>query len=176
MATYRKIGSSWNRPKRQKGTNLIEVMVALAILSIGLLGLAMMQLEGMRHNSDSYLRTQATFLASDIIERMRANVAGAASYHLSAGAVPATPTGTCVATYCDHTQLAAYDLYWWYNEVNTTLPQGFQASVSATNGTQYVVTLKWLEQIGKKDQTSSNQSQRNQHISEMVSQTWAGNL
>jgi type IV pilus assembly protein PilV len=175
MPTQHNIGASWNQPARQGGTNLIEVMVALAILSIGLLGLAMMQLEGMRHNTDSYLRTQATFLASDIIERMRANTTAAASYHLSAGSVPATPSKNCEGNTCTSTELAAYDLDNWYKQVKGTLPQ-FQASISGVSGTQYVVTLKWLEQIGKKDQSSSNTSQQNQHASETVTQSWTVNL
>src|SRR5690606_3260878 len=57
----------------QHGFSLIEVLVALLVLSVGLLGLAMLQIEGLKHNTDAYYRTQATVLAYDIIDRMRAN-------------------------------------------------------------------------------------------------------
>ncbi len=178
MAVHRQTGRSWNTPRGQRGTNLVEVMVALAILSIGLLGLAMMQLEGMRHNTDSYLRTQATFLASDIIERMRANSGAAADYALTP---PSSAPSTCysVTTPCSGSAMAAYDLYYWSKMLTDPkkggLPQA-QYSISAVSGTKYVVTLKWLEQIGKKDQTSANANEHNQHASQMVTQSWTVDL
>ena len=58
---------------RCDGTSLIEVLVTLVILSIGLLGLAALQLNGLRSNTSAALRTASTLIAGDIIERMRAN-------------------------------------------------------------------------------------------------------
>ncbi|HLE93281.1 MAG TPA: type IV pilus modification protein PilV, partial [Sulfuricaulis sp.] len=58
---------------QHRGFSLIEVLVALLVLSIGLLGLAALQTTSLQYNTGSYFRTQATFLAYDIIDRMRAN-------------------------------------------------------------------------------------------------------
>jgi type IV pilus assembly protein PilV len=177
MGSFRRIQIPRGLPGRQGGTNLVEVMVALVILSIGLLGLALMQLQGLRHNTDAYLRTQATFLASDIIERMRANSAAAASYQLAAGSAPATPGTDCTSTACSAADLAAFDLAnWYYNDLSNSLPAGFQASISGTSATKYVITLSWKEQISKKDQSSSNAKERNQHLGQTVTQTWSVDL
>ena len=52
---------------------LIEVLVTLVIISVGLLGVAALQLTTVRNNYDSFVRTQAAVLASDMLDRMRAN-------------------------------------------------------------------------------------------------------
>lgn len=57
----------------QAGFTLIEVLIAIAILSFGMLGIAAMQITGVRANQGSYFRSQATFIASDMAERMYAN-------------------------------------------------------------------------------------------------------
>ncbi len=56
---------------RQRGFTLIEVMIAVLVLSIGLLGLAGLQVTALRNNQTAFLRTQAAILSGDIIERMR---------------------------------------------------------------------------------------------------------
>jgi type IV pilus assembly protein PilV len=55
------------------GFSLIEVLVALVVLSVGLLGLAALQTNAVGFNHDAYLRSQATILAYDIADRIRAN-------------------------------------------------------------------------------------------------------
>lgn len=57
----------------QRGFSLMEVLVAVMVLAIGLLGLAALQTQGIRFNQDAYTRSQATMLAFDIMDRMRAN-------------------------------------------------------------------------------------------------------
>lgn len=140
----------------QSGTNLVEVMVALLILAIGLLGLAMLQLEGMKYNSDSYLRTQATLMASEIIERMRANSNAAASY---TAAIPGSPPNDCLASSCSPAQMAAFDLFHWNRNLTnqvTGLP-GATTSISLVSGTTYLVSLSWVE---KKDETGNQANQQ----------------
>lgn len=58
---------------RQTGVTLIEVLVAIALLSMGLLGLAGLQLRGMQVNQGSAMRSQATIMAEDLADRMRAD-------------------------------------------------------------------------------------------------------
>lgn len=59
-----------------KGVTLIEVLVAIVITSIGILGFASLQFLGINSNQSAYYRSQATFIASDLSERMRANIDG----------------------------------------------------------------------------------------------------
>lgn len=63
-------------PQTSAGFTLIEVLVTVVVLSIGLLGLAGLQISGLRANMGSEARSKATFLANDIAERMRANTLG----------------------------------------------------------------------------------------------------
>ncbi len=69
------------KPNTQKnsGFTLIEVLITVIVVSIGLLGLAGLQISGLRANMSSEDRSKATLLANDIAERMRANPLGVAS-------------------------------------------------------------------------------------------------
>lgn len=150
---------------------LIEVLVALLILAMGLLGLAMLQTTGLRLSTDSYSRSQATFLAYDIIERMRANRAAfmANNYHVADNAAALTAISTyegckasscaCGTSTCNAAQLAQQDLGRWYEQQFRLLTG---ASFAATNnkrativrnGNAVTVTLYWIEQEIEKTQT-----------------------
>ena len=59
--------------RAQSGVGLIEVLIAMVVLSIGLLGLAGVQLTSMRSSSSALAKTQANTLGNDILDRMRAN-------------------------------------------------------------------------------------------------------
>lgn len=59
--------------KQAAGMTLIEVLVTLVIISVGLLGVAALQLTTVRNNYDAYVRSQAAVMASDMLDRMRAN-------------------------------------------------------------------------------------------------------
>src|SRR3989304_2881609 len=110
----------------QKGFSLIEVLVALLILSIGLLGLAALQTTSLQYNTGSYLRTQATFLAYDILDRMRANSAAVADADGTGYDQPVSSMvvsgGNCHATNCTSAELGLYDVRSWYDRAVATLP------------------------------------------------------
>lgn len=57
------------------GFTLVEVLVTIIVMAVGILGVAGLQLAGMRSNHSAYLRSQATIAASDLIDRMRADPA-----------------------------------------------------------------------------------------------------
>lgn len=145
----------------QRGFNLIEVMVAVVVLSIGLLGLAGLQVLGLRYNHQSYERTQATILINDIIDRMRANPDGAsAGDYVSAAptSLPTTYTGCFSSTsYCTSTQVAAYDLNEWRNAIaaQRMLTQG--SGAISRSGTRYTVTIRWVEKDLTMEQTQDVQ-------------------
>jgi len=105
---------------RARGFTLIEALVALIVLSIGLLGIAGMQISGLRANQSAASRTQASYLADDIADRMRANYTAARNgeYDVALGG---TKSGTTPA------QL---DVQAWVAEL-ATLPGG-KGSVAVT--------------------------------------------
>jgi len=126
---------------KQQGFTLLEVLIALLVLSIGLLGLAALQTTGLRSNEMASMRTTATQLAYDISDRMRANPAGVdANEYLLAGG--ATPTGTSVAK---------LDLIAWYNAVialpggRSSITQCDGASVPPCDGITHIITVQWDE-------------------------------
>jgi len=100
----------------QGGFNLFEVLVALLVLSFGLLGLAALQNFSLKSTHQSFQRTQATLAMQDIIDRMRANAiaVNAGNYILPAytSVAPATSTN-CSAATCSNADLATYDLSQW---------------------------------------------------------------
>jgi type IV pilus assembly protein PilV len=135
--------------KEHNGFTLIEVLVAVVILAVGLLGLAGMQAKELGSNQSAYNRSQATQLAYDIADRMRANPSAAASYLMNpanaqcaAGDDPCT-TCTSPAKSCATTQLAETDLYNWNNDLKGALPKG--TGRVAFNGVVYTVTINWDE-------------------------------
>ena len=128
------------RPRRELGFSIIEVLIALLVLAIGLLGLAALQAQGLRFNHDAYVRTQATNLAYDIVDRMRTNRANLAAY--TAG--PAPPFD------CDPTDSSvAMDLDCWYGGLSRLLPGG--TGVIAANATAnfYDVSVRWIDRTSR---------------------------
>ena len=108
--------STHSRPtRRQAGFSLLEVLIATLVLSAGLLGLAGLQIAGMKTTHNSYQMQQATWLVHDLLERMRVNRAGAYAGNYTGTLDGATACGaapTCaVATACTKAETANIDLF-----------------------------------------------------------------
>ncbi len=129
--------------RRNKGFTLLEVMVALVIFSIGLLGLAGLEAQGMRYNHSAYLKTQATFQAYDILDRMRANREAAANGNYQPTFASEGIDRDCDTTtvICSTAYMAQHDIYEWKNSLKNVLPGG-KGKVVKT-GDVHVVTVTW---------------------------------
>ena len=152
----------------QKGFSLVEVLVALLVLSIGLLGLAALQTTSLKYNTDSYFRTQATYFVYDIVDRMRSNsasVVDGGTYDVpdasSATSIISTyqscksSSCTCDATaVCDTTQLATHDLGKWYERMGQVLPGASNnlATIVIDSTKKVTVTINWTERDMSKNQ------------------------
>lgn len=111
------------RLAHQTGFTLLEVLVAFLILSIGLIGLAGLQVSGIKVGRDAYFESQAQILASNISDRMRANLDGVTDGDYNAGS--ASTTANCrTTTGCSTSNLASDDLALWQAAVSTRLPSG----------------------------------------------------
>ncbi|MGE5625332.1 MAG: type IV pilus modification protein PilV, partial [Bacillota bacterium] len=118
-----------SNPKRASGFSLIEVLIALVILSVGTLGIAAMMAVSLKSKNSAYSRTQANDLAYTILDRMRANRATAIQhgYDIALGAKPAAPPADdCIgsASDCTPAQIADLDLTQWKNNLSSILPSG----------------------------------------------------
>lgn len=131
---------------RQQGFTLLEVLIALLVLSIGLLGLAALQTTGLRSNEMASMRTTSTMLAYDISDRMRANPQGTTDgdYVIDSGAVTGT-IPNCTSSDCTTTQLATFDLSQWKAAVGS-LPGGL-GDITQTAGPPllHTITVRWDE-------------------------------
>lgn len=121
----------------QKGVTLIEVLVAIIVLSIGLLGLAGLQSAGLTHNQSANFRSTATTMTYSILDSMRANRIEAVNggYNITLGA--AIPSGSTIAE---------QDQRNWLNELALRLPAGTGA-INVT-GTVVTVTIRWDDSRG----------------------------
>lgn len=126
------------RRRRSRGFTLVEVLVALVIFSIGLLAVASMQVDGIRHTHASHVRLQAIQLMQSIVDSMYANEAvmrDPASPYLEQTQLTSVSTnclalaadttlGGHVGPVCDPTQLARLHVFDWQRRVAGSLPQG----------------------------------------------------
>lgn len=133
---------------RSQGFSLIEVLIALVILSVGLLGIAAMVSVSMKSKNGSYLRTQALALSSAILDRMRANHATAVINGYDGSTAPTSPT-SCngTAANCTPAQIAAMDLYEWHTELLNLLGSDATYSITTTGVSQQynkvTVIISW---------------------------------
>ncbi len=104
------------------GFSLIESLVALIIISIGLLGLAALQTSALRNTQMANIASQATISAHDIIERMRSNPTGMQSKAYNAPSLVAN-SDCYTTTGCTPTEMAKNDMHEWIDELARTIPQ-----------------------------------------------------
>jgi type IV pilus assembly protein PilV len=135
---------------KQNGFTLIEVLIAMLVLAIGLLGLAGLQATSLRNTQSAYNRSLATQLAYDLVDRMRANVAGVAVYtSMLPSAAAAQENCLKVSTFtitCLPNVMAKNDLYEWNLAVTTSLPKGTGAITPANavcNIAVCTITINW---------------------------------
>jgi len=151
--TYRTCCSSGPSAREARGFTLVEVLVALVVLTIGMLGIAAVYLEGLRSSRMALLRTQGVVLAADMADRIRANryvVSGAQQYDPAFTAATANDNcdrTTNPASTCTPAQMFANDLARWQAEIQARLPGGTGTVDFAIVNTipTYTVTVTWVE-------------------------------
>lgn len=138
--------------RRAAGFSLVEVLVALVVMAVGLLGIAGLYVEGLRAGRTAVYRSAAVNLASDMADRIRANPEG--TYE---GDGPGAEGG-CVngGGDCDPDTLAADDWARWLDDLEERLPAGATGEVRRDDlapVTQYRITVAWPE-IGQEEPVS----------------------
>jgi type IV pilus assembly protein PilV len=125
--------------RRQRGFTLVEILVTVVLISVGLLGIAALQVTTLRGNQEAYVRSQASVLSADILDRMRANANAARNGQYT---VDYNGTGTA-------TTRAGQDLAEWQRTINNILPGGVDVAAGRVDRdvtTRVVtITIRWQE-------------------------------
>lgn len=154
MTQARRSGRLLSTSRRQSGFSMIEVLIALIVLAIGLLGFALLQTMNMRFTQSANYRTQATNLAYDLLDQMRTNRQQAWWYSGSTGASfgpgdvdPSDPT--CVRPIGTEATIAN-NVARWQCQVVRALGDSASAGVTYTDGVVTVV-IAWGDQRWDQD-------------------------
>lgn len=171
---------------RQRGFTLLESLIALLVLAVGLLGLAALQVRGLAYNHDAYVRSQATILAYDLIERMRmrklngesgAAIATAMSSYVAAAQsdnAAQCNTGTAWQSADIATEVAC-----WQRQLSAALPDGRvsnfvksdnSGAADSADDDVFELTISWANRL------PDAQREQGTGEPERTSQTWTFQL
>jgi type IV pilus assembly protein PilV len=150
----------------QHGVSIVEALVALLVLSIGMLGIAVMYLESVRANRTALSRTQAIHLINDMADRIRSNRGARGAYALALTDTKPTGAADCAGANCTPDALAKYDIQAWATSVIDTLPKGadggtlpkvritYAAGASSKDPARYTIFAQWKD-AGSEDLLSA---------------------
>lgn len=125
---------------------MLEVLIAVLVFSVGMIGLAGLLIFAMQSNHVAYLRTQATFLAHNMADRMGANPAGVWNNQYNIAAIDAVGTAipSCAGG-CSPNDLAKHDIAAWSQQLHTFLP-GAKATITCAKNSGYMPTAAQIDQ------------------------------
>lgn len=129
-----------------RGFTLVETLVALMVLSIGLLGAAALLLDSLRNHATALRRVAASNLVRDMADRIRANPRGGSHYHAASSAAPDCGE----ASRCGSMQLAQSDLAYFAASAHALFPRAdtearieFAPATGPATPARYLITLRW---------------------------------
>ena len=172
-------------PPRSRGFTLVEILIAIGVFSIGLLGIAGLQVSGMRFTKGAEVRATAAMQAATMADRMRANRAAVQDGNYNTqGTMPTSSDKDCATVSCTPAETATYDLLNWNTSAGNTKPtqsnadllpggrgvvcidstpdDGSTTSWACDNtGSMYAIKLLWTERTTSgSDGTDSATEQR----------------
>jgi type IV pilus assembly protein PilV len=142
--------SSGLKHKCIRGFTLVEVLIALIIMSVGMLGIAGLYVHSLQAGSTSLFRHHAVTLAGDIADRIRANPRAGATYAALPGA-----NNNCIngGVSCTRDQMAANDVFIWLQQAAATLPNDGTLPTgpvqvifnNAVSPPEYQIIISWTQ-------------------------------
>ncbi len=127
-----------------RGFSLIEVLIALIIMSVGMLGIAGLYVQGMQAGRTSVFRHNAVTLAGDVADRIRANPSAGATYAAGVGADKNCVNG---GIDCSPADMAQHDIGLWEQQAARSLPNG-TVQINLDNSVApptYEIIVSWDE-------------------------------
>ena len=159
--------------RNSRGFTMIELLVSLVIMSVGVLGMAGLQMLSMQQNRSALLQGEATQLVNDILDRMRSNPG--TSYDGVAIVDDPEVTDSCIGDTCTEAEMKDFDIAQWLCSINSTdesdnsthavcttfgitgtLPVG-SGSIVLT-GDIYEVTVQWSDSQKVSDSAGTTRS------------------
>lgn len=142
--------------KYQAGVGLVEVLIAMLVMAIGLLGIAGMQSSSIKMNTSSMMRSQASILTASLLESIRTNPSSAYVTGFDSFTAPAKD---CNLATCTPAEMAVYDVARWKcslgaHNAQTACASGFtiqgnlpdgKGSITRT-GNSYTVSVRWIDE------------------------------
>lgn len=164
--------------RRQQGVGLLEVMITVIVISVGLIGMAGLQVATKRAGFQAAQRTLALTLANDMMQRLTLNPSSLAAYDtganpLGGGTIASAPTkclGVAAAASCTAAQLAAWDRWEWEQRIDGVSTLNKDASNASAgglvapqgcivvNGRQVRVLINWRGLVAATDPAGANTS------------------
>lgn len=142
-----KIAFTGNGPSQSiasRGFSLLEVLITLVVLSVGLLGIAGLQITSLRYAHNANLRYQAALQANDMADRMRANQLGVESGAYNNISGMSSDPG-CISSGCSASEMAQGDEYEWNTANSVLLPSGQGTVVGNGANSVFTITVTWTE-------------------------------
>ena len=126
---------------RQNGSSMIEVLVTMIIISLGLLGQAGLMALSSKANNSAFMRSQATLLAYDILERLRLNraLAVAGGFNVNYAASGSDPSDSVTGTAIQNNELRD-----WKTNIEQALSSG-DGQVSVDGNGNVTINIRWSE-------------------------------
>jgi type IV pilus assembly protein PilV len=141
---------------KQRGVSLIEALIALLVLSVGMLGIAGLYVTSVKANRSALNRTYAAELVNSMADRIRSNRLGVGNYAAARASAPTAPTRDCMVLACSPADMATFDKHRWYQSVVEQMPRGpdnslpeieirYTARPNWWEADTFVVLLAWKE-------------------------------
>lgn len=132
---------------RQHGVSLIEVLIALVVLAVGVLGFAGLQMTSLNQSTAANHRVAAVLIAQDAIERMELNPAERDTYlnaSWAAGSQGSSPSNACIGSTCTSGSMVTWDIAQLTWQAANHLPAGqVDASECTFNNNLICVAVSW---------------------------------
>lgn len=145
--------------KSNRGFTLVELLVAVVVMSIGVLGVAALQAISLQQNRSALFRAEASQLANDLLDRIRANPLG--TYAPTTMAATPPSAANCYTQVCSVAQMATFDISSWKCQLNSADGDGVTYGICNTlnisssipegggsitlNGSTYEIEVQWLD-------------------------------
>ena len=139
--------STLKNKNRARGFTLIEVLIAMFILSVGMLGSTSLMLQGRAEAKRTNYDAKAMQMAQSIAEQMRANIAGVNNGSYNSLDTSNGTSQSCITTSCTSAQLALYDEYIWGWMLNQYLPKGTGTVTGNGADSVFTIAVTWQEVV-----------------------------